>query len=211
MALAATGSASQEARLGAAGKERRSVMSDVKVELTEVVSRDDAAAWLSTLSRAFGSDGHVELPIGSTAVKVHVPDQVTAELEVEVDGDEVEIEVEFEWSMAGAAKGLPAEQQAQSRTRARRNNSSKSADAARRLARPAASRYHAEAATRPKPDGTYASRASPGSCRAGREGPQGRRGTDGCSAAKAARPRRHRSRPDLERRGDGSASRDRAR
>jgi amphi-Trp domain-containing protein len=75
-------------------------MSDVKLELKEVVSRDDAAAWLSTLSRAFGSDGHVELPIGPGIVSVHVPDRVRAEIEVEVEGDEVEVEVEFKWSTA---------------------------------------------------------------------------------------------------------------
>lgn len=75
-------------------------MSDVKVELKETVSRDDAATWLSTLSKAFGGDGHVELPLGPSVVSVHVPDRVRAEIEVEVEGDEIEVEVEFKWSTA---------------------------------------------------------------------------------------------------------------
>ena len=80
-------------------------MSDVKVELKELVSRDDAAAWLSTLAKALASDGHVELPVGPSVMTVHVPDRVRAEVEVEVDRDEVEVEIEFKWS---TAKPLPA-------------------------------------------------------------------------------------------------------
>jgi amphi-Trp domain-containing protein len=80
-------------------------MSDVKVELKEMVSRDDAATWLSTLSRALGTDGHVELPLGSGIVSVHVPDRVRAEIEVEVEGDEVEVELEFTWSTAQPLSG----------------------------------------------------------------------------------------------------------
>ncbi len=75
-------------------------MSGVKVALKEIVSRDDAATWLSTLSRAFGSDGHVELPLGPSTVSVRVPERVRAEIEVEVEGDEVGIEIEFKWSTA---------------------------------------------------------------------------------------------------------------
>ncbi|HEX6932376.1 MAG TPA: amphi-Trp domain-containing protein [Streptosporangiaceae bacterium] len=84
-------------------------MSDVKVELKETVSREDAETWLSTLAEAFGGDGHVELPLGPSVVSVHVPDRIRAEIEVEVDGDEVEVEVEFKWSTAKPADDSPAE------------------------------------------------------------------------------------------------------
>ena len=106
---------------------RRLVMSDVKLELTEIVGREDAAIWLSTLSKAFGSDGHVELPLGPSLVSVHVPGRVRAEIEVEVDGDEVEVEIEFKWSTAQAVGHSPAEPQAPARMRAQRANGRKSA------------------------------------------------------------------------------------
>jgi amphi-Trp domain-containing protein len=74
-------------------------MSDVKLERKESVSNDEAAEWLSLLSRAFTEGGKVDLPFGpGTAVTLHIPDHVRAEFEVEVEGDEVEIEVEFKWS-----------------------------------------------------------------------------------------------------------------
>lgn len=73
-------------------------MSDVKFEHKESLSRDEAARWLSLLSRAFAGGNHAELPFEPGTVSLNIPDQVRAELEVEVDGDEVEIEVEFKWS-----------------------------------------------------------------------------------------------------------------
>ena len=74
-------------------------MSDVKVERKESLSRDEAAALLSVLSKAFTAGEHAELPFGPSSVSLHIPDRVRAELEVEVEGDEVEVEVEFKWSM----------------------------------------------------------------------------------------------------------------
>ena len=94
-------------------------MSDVKVELKETVSRDDAATWLSMLCKAFGSDGHVELPLGPSMVSVNVPDRVRAEIEVEVEGDEVEVEVEFRWSTAQPVTDSSAEHEPPARTSAR--------------------------------------------------------------------------------------------
>ncbi len=75
-------------------------MSDVKVERKESLSRDEAAMWLSLLSKAFTAGDHAELPFGPSSVSLYIPDRVRAELEVEVEGDEVEVEVEFKWSMA---------------------------------------------------------------------------------------------------------------
>jgi amphi-Trp domain-containing protein len=83
-------------------------MSDVKIEHKVMVSRDEAAAWLSVLSKAFAADGHVELTLGPSDVKVHVPDRLQAELEVEVEGDDVEIELEFTWSRAQLAAAVAA-------------------------------------------------------------------------------------------------------
>jgi amphi-Trp domain-containing protein len=83
-------------------------MSDVKIEHKVAVSRDEAAAWLSVLSKAFAADGHVELTLGPSEVKIHVPDRLQAELEVEVEGDDVEIELEFTWSRAQLAAAVAA-------------------------------------------------------------------------------------------------------
>lgn len=108
-------------------------MSDVKVELKELVSRGDAAAWLSTLSDAFGSDGHVELPMGPSTVRVHVPDRVRAEIEVEVEGDEVEVEIEFKWSTAKPRAEEPSpDPSAPPKTRAQQSNGRKSTRGTRR-------------------------------------------------------------------------------
>ena len=74
-------------------------MADVKVERTESLSRDEAAAWLHALSTALAKGGYVKLPLGGEAsVGVNVPDQVHAEFEIEVDGDRVVIELELSWS-----------------------------------------------------------------------------------------------------------------
>jgi amphi-Trp domain-containing protein len=75
-------------------------MADVKVERKESLSRDEAARWLSALSRAFTAGDHAELPFGPSSVSLQIPDRVRAELEVQVEGGEVEVEVEFKWSIA---------------------------------------------------------------------------------------------------------------
>jgi len=62
-------------------------MSDVKIEHKETMSRDEAAAWLSLLSKALAADGDVDLQLGQSEIQVHVPDQLAAEFEVEVEGD----------------------------------------------------------------------------------------------------------------------------
>ena len=93
-------------------------MSDVKLERKEAVSRDEAADWLSLLSKAFTQGGHAELPFGGGTVSLHIPDHVRAEFEVEVDSDEVEIEIEFKWSTVRTEAG-PAEDGAAAPDRAR--------------------------------------------------------------------------------------------
>ena len=93
-------------------------MSDVKLERKESVSRDEAAEWLSLLSRAFTQGGHVDLPFGAGTVSLHIPDRVRAEFEVEVESGEIEIEVELKWSTAHT-EGAPTEDEAAARPRAR--------------------------------------------------------------------------------------------
>lgn len=77
------------------------VMSDVKLERKESVSRAEAADMLAMLARAFTTGGHTELPFGPGTVTLHIPDSVRTEFEVEVEGDEIEIEVEIKWPVSG--------------------------------------------------------------------------------------------------------------
>lgn len=75
-------------------------MSDVKLEHQETLTREEAAAWLHVLARAFARGGEAALPVGATKVELRLPERVDAEFEVEVDGDEVELEIELTWSTA---------------------------------------------------------------------------------------------------------------
>ena len=83
-------------------------MADVELERKEKLTRQQAADWLSTLSRAFARGGEVELPVGHSTLKLRLPDEVRAEFEIEIDGDEVEVEVEFTWSTKATTDGGPA-------------------------------------------------------------------------------------------------------
>ncbi|GAA1272156.1 hypothetical protein GCM10009609_39110 [Pseudonocardia aurantiaca] len=78
-------------------------MSDVEISRTESLTRQQAARLLSALADALSADGKVEVELGSSTLKLHVPDNIQCEVEVEVDGDEVELEVELTWSTASAA------------------------------------------------------------------------------------------------------------
>ena len=83
-------------------------MSDVKVEYEQIISRDEAAALLAQLSRAFSGEHDAEFPFGPGTVKLQVPGSVRAELEVEVEDDEVEVEIEFTWPLPQRNAGLAA-------------------------------------------------------------------------------------------------------
>ncbi len=100
-------------------------MSDVKVERKESLSRDEAAMWLSLLSKAFTSGDHAELPFGPSSVSLYIPDRVRAELEVEVEGDEVEVEVEFKWSMVEHEAAPAMAEMALPPVRARQGNAAR--------------------------------------------------------------------------------------
>ena len=78
-------------------------MADVSFERTKVLSREEAAVWLSALSKGVARGGEVDLPVGSGGtVTLRMPDEVRAEFEVEINGDQVEVELEFTWSLAKA-------------------------------------------------------------------------------------------------------------
>jgi amphi-Trp domain-containing protein len=79
-------------------------MADVSFERKKVLSREEAAMWLSALSKGFARGGEVELPVGDGGtISLHMPDEVKAEFEVEVNGAEAEVELEFTWSLAHAS------------------------------------------------------------------------------------------------------------
>ena len=79
-------------------------MADVSFERTKSLSREEAAVWLTALSRGFSHGGEVKLPVGSGGVvSLRLPDEVKAEFEVEISGDEVEVELEFTWTLVKAA------------------------------------------------------------------------------------------------------------
>ena len=82
-------------------------MSDVEVKRTESLTRQQAAERLSAMATALADGGHVEVQLGASTLKLHVPDHVRCEVEVEVDGDEVELEVELKWSLAHGAESTP--------------------------------------------------------------------------------------------------------
>ncbi len=80
-------------------------MADVSFERKKSLSREEAAVWLTALSKGFTHGGKVELPVGGEGtVTLRLPDEVRAEFEVEVDGDEVEVELEFTWSLSGGSR-----------------------------------------------------------------------------------------------------------
>jgi amphi-Trp domain-containing protein len=85
-------------------------MSDVKVELKESLTRQQAADRLSAFAKALSQGGEVDLELGGTSVSLGIPEELRGEFEVEVDGDEFELELELKWSSA-RAKGpaKPAE------------------------------------------------------------------------------------------------------
>jgi amphi-Trp domain-containing protein len=77
-------------------------MSDVEASRTESLTRQEAAQRLSALATALADSGHVEVQLGASTLKLHVPDHVRYEVEIEVDGDEVELELELKWSTVAA-------------------------------------------------------------------------------------------------------------
>jgi amphi-Trp domain-containing protein len=96
-------------------------MSDVEVKREELLTRAEAAHRLAALAAALADGGKVEVALGASTLKLHVPDQVRCEIEIEVDEDEVELELELKWSLAkpaATAKATPATKTTTKRTAA---------------------------------------------------------------------------------------------
>ena len=98
-------------------------MSDVEVSRTESLSRSEAARRLAALAAALAAGGRVEVELGGTRVKLHVPDQVRVEVEVEIDGDAIELELELKWSTAPAPADHAADGPAKTKPTRRKPNS----------------------------------------------------------------------------------------
>lgn len=86
-------------------------MSDVEVTYKEPLTRDETARCLSALAAALADEGEVELELGATKLKVHVPGKVCCKVEVEIDRDEVEFEVELTWKTAARVQPEPSVEQ----------------------------------------------------------------------------------------------------
>ena len=67
--------------------------------------------------------GRVEVELGGTRVKLHVPDQVRVEVEVEIDGDAIELELELKWSTAPTSADHTAEGPVKTKAARRKPNS----------------------------------------------------------------------------------------
>jgi amphi-Trp domain-containing protein len=77
------------------------VVSDVKVEQKQTLSRQEAARFIQALADGLGDDGRVTIQLGTSTLELSVASQVDCELEVAVDGDEIELELELKWSISG--------------------------------------------------------------------------------------------------------------
>jgi amphi-Trp domain-containing protein len=86
-------------------------MSDVEVTYKEPLTREETARCLSALAAALADVGEVELELGATTMKVHVPEKVHCKVEVEIDQDEVEFEVELTWPTAARVQSVPPVEQ----------------------------------------------------------------------------------------------------
>jgi amphi-Trp domain-containing protein len=83
-------------------------VADVEFKQKESLTRHEAATRLSAIAKALNHGGHVEITMGSSTVKMHVPDHVRSEFEVEVEGNEIELELELKWSTASEADAAAA-------------------------------------------------------------------------------------------------------
>ena len=92
-------------------------MSDVEVKREETLTREEAARQLAALATALAAGDKVELALGASMVKVHVPDEVRCEIEIEIDSDEIELEIELKWTTgkgASSTKASPAKRSGKS-------------------------------------------------------------------------------------------------
>lgn len=79
-------------------------MPNMELKRKECLNRQDAANWLAALAVALTHGGRVQVDLGGTTVRLHVPDDILSEFELEVNGDELELDIELKWSTAPVAK-----------------------------------------------------------------------------------------------------------
>src|SRR4051794_31202779 len=90
--------------------DRRTLVSDVKVEQKQALSREEVARFLSTLAQGLADGGKVAVQLGNGSLELSVADQLRWELEVAVDGDEIELELELKWSTSARSSAEPMEE-----------------------------------------------------------------------------------------------------
>jgi len=79
-------------------------MPNMELKRKECLNRQDAANWLGAFAIALAHGGHVQVNLGGTTVRLHVPDDVLSEFEIEMNGDELELDIELKWSTVPEAK-----------------------------------------------------------------------------------------------------------
>ncbi len=68
-----------------------------KIDQTQHLPREDAAAWLHAIADALARNNSVEFERNGRRISVHVPDEVELKIEVEIGGDDNELEIELTW------------------------------------------------------------------------------------------------------------------
>src|SRR3954454_5797007 len=84
------------------------IMSGLKVEQKQSLSRAEAAQLVADLAEGLKGDGEVTLKLGGGSVELTVGTQVRCELEVEADGEKFELELELKWSSSNGASAARA-------------------------------------------------------------------------------------------------------
>jgi amphi-Trp domain-containing protein len=82
-------------------------MPEFKFEKKEVLTRKEAAGWLSAIAKALSSGDEFELERGGGKLKMDVADKVMLEIEVEIDDHETELEIEIKWPTSPKAPERP--------------------------------------------------------------------------------------------------------
>ncbi len=100
-------------------------MPEFKFEKKEVLTRQEAAEWLSAIASALGSDDRFELERAGETLTLDVADEVRLELEVEIEDEETELEIELKWSTTPESPEPPTGATPAKRTRSKRAASAK--------------------------------------------------------------------------------------
>ncbi|MEU6708216.1 amphi-Trp domain-containing protein [Streptomyces wuyuanensis] len=75
-------------------------MAEIKFEQKGALSRLEAADQLMAFATALREGGYVELAVGSGTLSLHIPDNLSREVEIEINQGEIELEIELKWPIA---------------------------------------------------------------------------------------------------------------